>query len=179
MLTEKKEDIYYEEEIENNYYDSTDSNENTYIEKNYKTFSIDMPSEIKSENFLGKPVEFNFNNNNNNLEKGISDNINIEPNSQSCEDSLQDSLFDEKIYDEENYNYEELTKENCSIDRMNIYITKDFYNELLEGNEEILSTLLNIFNKYESKKKDSNNLLNKKRDNSSKKSRKNEKQAKK
>ena len=129
-----------------------------------------MLCEIKSENFLGEAIEFNFNKNNNS-EKSISDNNYVEPNSKSCEDSNHDCLFNEKIYNEASYDYEELEKEN-SNDGMNAYITRDIFNELINGNREVLNNLLNKINRDESKKSE-NNLLNKKRKSTSKKRKKN------
>lgn len=175
LISENKEELYYDEQIENNDCDSVDAYKNTIIKEKYQIFSLDQLTEIKSENFLGKPVEFIVNNN---LEKEIS---NTDPNSQSCEDSFEDSLFNEIIYDEKRQDNEELTKENLTIDGM-YDITPDIYKQLLYGNEKVLSALLNKINEKESKE---NNLLNKKRNNSSKKKEKegklekNEKQTKK
>lgn len=158
LIVEKKEDLYYDEQIENNDDNSVVSDENTYIEENYKSDLSEKVYEIDKENFLGETLVFNYN-------KGIylEKEINNKNEENKSKDIFSDSLISEQIYDEESQDFNKLQNEKlASLDDKYILIGKNVYEGLLNGNINVLDNLLAKLNKDESNKNDQN-YLDKKR----------------
>ena len=158
LIVEKKEDLYYDEQIENNDDNSVVSDENTYIEENYKSDLSEKVYEIDKENFLGETLVFNYN-------KGIylEKEIYNKNEENKSKDIFSDSLISEQIYDEESQDFNKLQNEKlASLDDKYILIGKNVYEGLLNGNINLLDTLLAKLNKDESNKNDKN-YLDKKR----------------